>query len=299
MSREKYDAVVVGAGPNGLSAAIRLQQAGLSVLLLEASHIPGGGARSAELTLPGFVHDICSAVHPLTVASPWLNSLALDRFGLEFVHAPVAAAHPLDDGDSVALYRDLETTARSLQEDSDQYQQLLRPFVEEWSALARDLLGPLRWPRHPALFARFGLRAMRSATSLAKRFHRPQTRALWAGMAAHSILPLSYTATSSFGLVLLSLGHAVGWPFPRGGAQRIADALVQLFTANGGSIVTDTEVRSLKDIPSARAVLFDLTPRQLVSIAGDELDRLGSRCSCPFYLGGLPVSGYDSSWRIF
>lgn len=263
------DAVVVGAGPNGLAAAIELARAGRSVLVLERAGVVGGGTRTAELTLPGFRHDVCSAIHPLAAGSPFLRSLALHRFGLELLEPPVQAAHPLDDGSAVAVHRSVDQTAAGLGIDAAAYASLIGPLAREWDALAEIVLGPPRLPRHPALAARFGLNGLQPADVLARRvFGGERARALLAGMAAHSIQPLSAPGTAAFGLVLLALAHATGWPVARGGSAAIASALRACLEALGGELETGHEVRSLRDLPPARAVLFDLTPRQLLSICG-------------------------------
>lgn len=274
MERREYDAIVIGSGPNGLAAAITLQQQGLSVLLLEAKASIGGGLRSAELTLPGFLHDICSAIHPLAMASPFFRSLPLEKFGLQFVLPPVAAAHPLDDGTAAALLRNLSETAATLGEDAGAYTRLMQPFIQNWEHLLPDLLAPLRIPRKPFLFAQFGLKALPSATWMAHSFRTEAAKGLWAGMAAHSILPLSKLSTSAIALVLMGAAHTRGWGFPQGGAQRLADALGAYFLALGGEIETNFYVRSLGQLPSAKAVLFDVTPRQLLAIAGHNFSSL-------------------------
>jgi phytoene dehydrogenase-like protein len=269
VSSPRYDAVVVGAGPNGLAAAIRLCQAGLKVLVLEGASTPGGGARSAELTLPGFVHDICSAVHPLGVGSPFLRRLPLRDHGLEWVEPPAAVAHPLDDGSAAVLERSTTATGTWLGGDARAWAALMDPFVRRWGALFRDALGPPRVPRHPLLLARFGLVGLPPATWLVRRvFREPPARALFAGIAAHETLSLRRPPSAAFGLVLGIAGHAVGWPVPRGGAGRITDALVALLRSLGGELVTDTPIASLSDLPRARAILLDLTPRQILRVAG-------------------------------
>jgi phytoene dehydrogenase-like protein len=267
------DAIVVGAGPNGLAAAITLAREGCSVLVLEASHTVGGGTRSAELTLPGFVHDVCSAIHPLALSSPFFRSLPLADFGLEWIHPPVPLAHPLDDGTAVLLERSLEATAGHLGRDGAMYRRLMSPFVNEWRRLSSMILGPLlHMPHHPLLMARFGLASLLPATVLARLlFREDRAAALFAGLAAHSMMPLDAPLTSSFGLVVGSPGHAVGWPLARGGSQRIAEALAGYLRSLQGEIITGRPVTSLDDLPPARAVLFDVTPRQLLRIAGDKL----------------------------
>ncbi|MBN9296016.1 MAG: NAD(P)/FAD-dependent oxidoreductase [Filimonas sp.] len=267
-SSTTYDAVVVGAGPNGLAAAINLQLHGLSVLVIEAKDTIGGGMRTAELTLPGFRHDVCSAVHPMAAASPFFTSLPLENFGLEYLYPDVYAAHPLDNGNAVALYDSLEQTAEGLGNDSDTYTALIEPIVNDWTEIDKDLLGPLRIPRYPMPFTRFGLKAISAASTLVKRFATTEARALWAGMAAHAVQPLSNLTTSAIGLVLLSAAHRKGWPVPKGGSQTLADALAAYFTHLGGKIETGTKITSLAQLPTAKAVVFDLPPAQLLKIAG-------------------------------
>ena len=274
MSASTYDAVVVGSGPNGLAAAIAMQQAGLSVLLLEGKSELGGGLRTAELTLPGFRHDICSAIHPLAAASPFFQTLPLAQYGLDYITPAVAAAHPFDEGTAAALMTSLTDTARSLGPDADAYQSLLGPLVARWPSIARDVLAPLHFPQHPLNMARFGLPALLPATLLARRFAGEKAKGLLAGMAAHAIQPLSNLTTSAIGLVLLIAAHRGGWPLPRGGSQAIADALVAHFVALGGRVETGVYVRSLAQLPAARAVLLDVTPAQLLQIAGQSLSSI-------------------------
>jgi phytoene dehydrogenase-like protein len=268
-----YDAVVVGAGPNGLASAITLARAGRSVLVLEGKETIGGGTRSAELTLPGFVHDVCSAIHPLGVASPFFRDLPLAGYGLEWVFPPAAVAHPFDDGSAAVLERSVDATGESLGRDAAAYRRLMGPLLDDWERLASDLLGPLPVPpRHPFAMARFGLRAVRSARGLAEgAFEGERARAMFAGLAAHSILPLERPVSAAFGLVLGTVAHAVGWPMARGGSQQIADALATHLRTLGGEIVTGTCVASLDQLPPAGAILLDVTPRQLLQIAGDRL----------------------------
>lgn len=275
MKKEKFDAVIAGAGPNGLAAAIHLARNGLSVLIVEASKEIGGGVRSAELTLPGFTHDVCSAIHPLTVASPFFKTLPLDKYGLEFVNPPSALAHPLDDGTAVILKQSIEETANNLGLDGKNYRKLVAPFVENWEKLAPDVLAPLKIPKHPFLLARFGLKAFRSARSFIKNhFIGARASALFAGNAAHSMIPLEQLPSAAFGLVLLLTAHAVGWQFPRGGAANISKALAAYFLALGGEIETNREVQNIDELPASRAVLFDLTPRQILKIAGHRLPKI-------------------------
>ena len=272
MSAGPHDAIVVGSGPNGLAAAIAIAQAGRSVLVLEAEDTVGGGTRSAELTLPGFVHDSCSAIHPWPLASPYLRTLPLQELGVELVHPPAPLAHPLDDGSAAMLERSLEATARGLGPDDGSYAELMGPLVESASSLLTDTLAPLRPPRHPLLLGRFGLSAIRSAEGLARaRFAGPQARALFAGMAAHSMLSLRQPVSAAVALMLGVVGHAFGWPLVRGGSQRLADALASHLRFLGGEIETGRRVASIEELPAARAVLLDVTPRQLSTIAGHRL----------------------------
>jgi phytoene dehydrogenase-like protein len=277
MSRSSYDAIVVGAGPNGLAAAITLQRQGLSVLILEGADTPGGGLRSKELTLPGFIHDVCSAIHPMAVGSPFFQQLQLEKYGLEYLQPAIATAHPFDDGTAAALYRSLDETAAKLDKDESRYRKLLAPVVQNWPGMAPDILGPLTFPKHPLNMASFGLNALLPATRLAGRFETTHARGLFAGMAAHSIQPLSNIATSAIGMVLMATGHLYGWPAPKGGSMSIANALVACFTALGGEIVTGTYVKSLNDLPPSKAVLLDVTPKQLLAIAGDKINGLYKR----------------------
>ncbi|MGH9524461.1 MAG: phytoene desaturase family protein [Terriglobales bacterium] len=265
------DAVVIGAGPNGLAAAIVLAQAGLRVTLIERSHQIGGSVRSAELTLPGFTHDICASVFPLGVGSPFFRTLPLQEHGLEWIHPDAPLAHPLDNG-AVALERSLDATAAAIGHDGPAWRDLMSPLAQHWNELAGDLLAPLRWPRHPFALAKFGMNGVRSAWSVAQgRFFGGTAKALFAGNCAHCMMPLEHSLSASFGIILAATAHAVGWPFPKGGAQRLADALASYLSSLGGQIVTGVEVTSLDQLPPAKAVLCDLTPRQLLKIAGNKL----------------------------
>jgi len=267
------DAVVVGSGPNGLAAAIVLARAGLKTIVREAQATVGGGLRSAELTLPGFTHDVCSAVHPLALSSPFFRTLPLGDFGLEWIQPPAALAHPLDDGTAAVLERSLDATAAGLGPDGADWRRLLGPFVSAWEGLSGDVLAPpLRFPSHPVLMARFAGRALRSGVGLARSTLRGgMARALFAGNAAHSFLPLEEPGTAAFGLLLSITGHVVGWPIARGGSQRLADALAGYFRSLGGEILTGAPVEHLDELRPARLVLLDLTPRQVARIAGDRL----------------------------
>lgn len=295
LPKREYDAVVVGAGPNGLSAAVRLQQAGLSVLVLEGKDTIGGGTRSAELTLPGFTHDICSAIHPLAAESPFFKSLPLREHGLEFIYPTLAAAHPLDNGNAAVLYFSVEDTARALGIDQERYRAVFHPLVSSWNDIATDLLGPLTIPSSPVPFARFGLNALTSATWFAKKFRSPETRALWAGMAAHSIQPLTNMATSAIALVLMITAHTSGWPLPRGGSRHISESLASYFRSLGGKIETNVWVRSMDQLPSSHAVLFDVSPKQLLEIAGHKFSSL-YRWQLARYRYGMGVFKVD--WAL-
>jgi phytoene dehydrogenase-like protein len=267
--RTDFDAVVVGSGPNGLAAAIVLQQRGLSVLLLEARQTIGGGMRSAELTLPDFVHDVCSAVYPMAAVSPFLNTLPLEAHGLKYIYPPMAAAHPFDGGKAALLGGTVDETARALGKDEGPYLSLIGSLVRDWPQIAGDVMGPQPcWPRYPLKMAKFGWHALSAATALAGRWRTKEARGLWAGMAAHSMLPLTHLTTSAIGLVLLAAAHIKGWPVAKGGSGSIANALSSYFVSLGGKIETGVEVRSLAQLPSSRAVLLDLTPRQLLRLGG-------------------------------
>lgn len=273
MPKTDYDAVVVGSGPNGLAAAITLQREGLSVLLIEGRSTIGGGMRTEEFTLPGFRHDVCSAIHPLAVGSPFFRSLPLQEFGLEFIVPPISAAHPLDSGAVGLLVGDVEVTAKALGEDGNAYRRLFHPIVSGWPALETEVLSPLHLPKNPLQLASFGFKALSSAATLSERFRTKEARALLSGMAAHSMLPLNQFGTSSIALVLMTLGHLYGWPMPMGGADSIADALGAYFEALGGKIETDSPISSFSQLPSAKAILLDLTPWQLLELAPDGWSR--------------------------
>jgi phytoene dehydrogenase-like protein len=290
-----YDAVVVGSGPNGLAAAIVLQQKGLSVLVLEGKSVIGGGLRSAELTLPGYIHDICSAVHPLAVGSPFFQTLPLADHGLEFIYPPVAAAHPLDGGNAALLEGTVEQSAGRLGVDGAAYRKWVGPVVRDWPELAPELLGPLHFPKNPLMLARFGLKGLPSAKWLAGTFSTREARALLAGMAAHGMLPLTNWMTAAITLVFLATGHTTGWPIPRGGSMAIADALAGYFLSLGGRIETGIYVRSLSQLPSSRCVLLDLTPRQLLQLGGHRWSSL-YRWQLERYRYGMGVFKID--WAL-
>lgn len=270
---KSYDAVVVGSGPNGLAAAVTMAKAGRSVLVIEAKSIIGGGTRTEEATQPGFLHDVCSAVHPLAVASPFFRSLDLEEFGLEWIYAPFEVAHPLEGGDAGVLVHSLEASADNLQEDGKSYLRLMKPFVDSWEDLYSDILQPLiHWPQRPLLLARFGFPALMSAKSFAQRFFKTaKARALFAGIAAHSNAPLTQAGTASIGLMLNVAVHAKGWPIPKGGSKKISEALVSYLKSLGGEVQTSSEVHSLLDIPRCQWVFWDLTPKQILSICKEDL----------------------------
>jgi len=274
LAKKEFDAVVVGSGPNGLAAAILLQQNGLSVLLIEGEDTIGGGMRSAELTLPGFTHDICSAIHPLAAGSPFFTTLPLAQHGLEYIYPEVDAAHPFDNGTAAILKHSITETAAALGVDEETYLKLLHPIMHNWPAIAPDVLGPLHFPKHPLAMAEFGLKALTPATHLSKTFKTKKARGLLAGMAAHAMQPLTNMATSAIALVLMVNSHLRGWPMPKGGTQNLANALAAYFKSIGGKIETSFYVWSMEQLPSANAILFDITPRQLLQIAGHKFSSL-------------------------
>lgn len=274
MTRTKaYDAVIVGSGPNGLAAAITLARHGQRVLVIEGAGTIGGGTRTEQLTLPGFLHDVCSATHPLAAASPFFRWLPLSKFGLEWVHPHIPLAHPLDDGTAVILERSLDAAAYTLRQDARAYHKLMRPWVGNWRTVVSDFLAPLPSPfKHPLLGLRLGLKGLQSAWRLAQRYFKgEQARALLAGLAAHANLPLERPLTAVFGLILGTLAHAVGWPFARGGSQSITQALAAYLISSGGEIITGWFVDDLPSLPPAKAVLLDITPRQALHLLGQRL----------------------------
>ena len=265
-------ACVVGSGANGLSAAIVLAQAGLHVDVFEAEQVPGGAVRSMELTLPGFVHDFGSAVYALGAGSPFFATLPLKDHGLEWVHSPAPLAHPLDDGTAVVLERNIEEAAAELGKDGSQWRALMEPPVKHWNEFAPEVLRPvLRFPKHPWLLARFGVNALWSAKTVASRFKSERTRALFAGLAAHSFLSLDEPLSSAFGILMAVPAHAVGWPIARGGSQSLTNALCGYLARLGGKVVTSSRVESFDSLSAYELILCDLTPRQLLAIAGEKL----------------------------
>ena len=269
----EFDAVVVGSGPNGLAAAIELARAGRSVCVIEAHDTIGGGTRTAELTLPGFLHDVCSAVHPLGIASPFLKSLPLAKYGLQWIHSPACMVHPFDDGKPAVLYRPISKTCSTLENDARMYERLFSPLALHAEKLLPEVLAPpVHRPRHPVLLMRFGMKALRSADSLARRyFQGARARALFTGNAAHANMPLDKTLTAGFGLLLQMLGHVDGWPIVKGGSQKLSEAMASYLSSLGGQTITGTPVKSLRDLPPSRLVMFDLTPRQILKLASDRL----------------------------
>jgi phytoene dehydrogenase-like protein len=305
LSSRKYDAVIVGSGPNGLAAAIRLALEGLQVKVYEAGATVGGGMRTGELIRPGYKHDICSAIHPMAAASPFLKKLPLNQFGLEWILPEYAAAHPLDDGTSAILSHDLFETAFLLGEDESRYRKMVQPISDHWDELCSDFLGPLRFPENPIKLASFGLKGVLPASVLQKMFKTQKGKALLAGMAAHSLLPLSSAATAAIALVFYGAAHNGGWPLPKGGSQRIADAMASYLQFLGGEIETGVKIESLSQLPDATAILFDLTPQQVLDIAGNTLPssyrnrlqkyRYGAGVFKADYILNEPVPWKDSS----
>ena len=262
-------ACVIGAGPNGLAAAIVLAQAGLQVDVFEAEPTAGGAVCTLELTLPGFRHDFGSAVYPLGIGSPFFTSLPLSEYGLQWIHSPAPVAHPLDDGTAVLLERDLIQAKSSLGEDGKAWSELVRPFVEHWWEFASDVLRPVSLvPKHPLLMAHFGTNALRSARTIAGRFQSQRTRALFAGLAAHSTLGLDEVLSGAFGMLMAIPAHAVGWPIPHGGARSLTNALCGYLGKLGGKISTSSRLENIEQLADYDLQMFDVTPRQLLALAG-------------------------------
>ena len=272
VSSREYDANIIGSGPNGLAAAIELARAGLSVCVFERNDTIGGGLRSQELTLPGFVHDVCSAIHPLGIGSPFFQDLPLSDFGLEWIQPEAPIAHPLPDGRAIFAERSVGETSIQLGVDAEPYQKMIATLARDWKLWSPEILGPIHVPAHPRLLAEFSRYALRSARAIAGTYFRDEAaRALFAGAAGHSVLPFEAAASAAIGLVMLTSAHAVGWPLPKGGSQKIANALAAYLSTLGGRIVTSTPIKSLEDLPPARIVMCDVTPRQLLQIAGRAL----------------------------
>lgn len=276
-------ASVIGSGPNGLAAAIVLAQAGLEVDVREGATEFGGATRSAELTLPGFVHDLGSAVHPMAISSPFFSTLSLESHGLHWIWPTAAVAHPFDDGTAVTLERSVNETATQLGSDAAAYRKLFEPLVADWPMLAGDILGPLGVPKHPLPLARFGIKAIQPATFLASSsFRKMRAAALFAGFSAHSVLKLDAPLTAAVGMIFGITGHAVGWPIPAGGSRKIAEALAAVLGHHGGRITTEAYVHSLDDLSRRDAVLCDVTPRQFAALAGKRLPTSFHRAMCRF-----------------
>src|SRR6267143_1151128 len=285
-------ACVVGAGPNGLAAAIVLTQAGLQVDVLEAEPTPGGAARTLELTLPGFLHDFGSAVHPLGAGSPFFSSLPLQSHGLEWIHSPAPLAHPFDDGTAITLERDLREAGSVLAPDGNRWRTLLEPFAEHWPALSAEILRPLNlFTRHPFLLARFGATAFLPAKMLVHLFRSERTKALFAGLAAHSFLSLDEPLSAAFGIILGAAAHAVGWPIPRGGAQSITNALCSHLASLGGTIKTSTRIEDLSALENYDAILCDVTPHQLLRIARNRFPTRFARQLAKYRCGPAAFNG--------
>ncbi len=269
-SDNRFDAIVIGSGPNGLAAAIRLALEGLSVKIFEAESTIGGGTRTLELTEPGFLHDICSAIHPMAYASPFLKKLPLGDHGLEWIHPEVPLAHPMPDGSSVVQFRQIGQMKDELGRDFRSYEKLLRPLIDNWESITPDMLAPLRFPSHPFRMAMFGLKALQPANRISRRyFQTERARALFGGIAAHSIQSLDKPLTSAIGMLLGAAAHSVGWPMPRGGSQMITHSMADYFVSLGGEIETNFRVENLEMLPKAKTLLFSLTPRQVLDIVGD------------------------------
>lgn len=268
-NRTSYDALIIGSGPNGLASGIRLAQFGLSVKIFEAHTQIGGGTRTSEHLRPGYKHDICSAIHPIGVSSPFLKTLPLKQFGLQWIHPEICAAHPLDDQPPAILSHDENETAFYLKKDENKYLSVVEPIIKNWDHLTKDFLGPLRFPNHPLQLARFGIRALLPSSIFQQSFKTPQAKALIAGMAAHSVLPLNSLSTTAISLVFFGAAHTYGWPIAKGGSHSITKAMEAYFRSLGGEIVTDFSVENLKQLPPSKTVLFDTSPVQAVNIAGD------------------------------
>jgi len=287
------DAIIIGSGPNGLAAAIHLQQKGLSTEIYEQAHEAGGATRSGEITLPGFVHDLGSAIHPLCMSSPFFKQLPLSEFGLEWIFPEIPYAHPFADGSAIGGYKDVEQTARQLGKDGNSYYRLMTKLVEDWPLLEGFVLNPFQIPKNLPQLTSFGLKALLPAKAFSKLYFKEEkTRAYFYGSAAHSTLPLTNLASTSFGLVLGVIGHKYGWPYPRGGARSIPDSLLAYFKSIGGRIHLNQYITHMGDMPKAKAYLFDLTPKQLLNIGGTEFtDSYRKRMSA--YRYGLGIFKMD------
>ncbi len=293
--KNTYDAIIVGSGPNGFAAAITMQRQGLSTLIVEGANTIGGGMRTKELTLPGFKHDICSAIHPMAIASPFFKTIPLQENGLAFIQAKYAAAHPLDTGEVALLHLNFEQTVQDLGIDAGAYSSLLKPTVDKLDGLLLDTMGPLRFPKHPVDLAKFGLRALLPATWNAKRFKTEKAKALWGGMVAHGIQPFSNWTASAIGIMLMAVGHRYGWPIPKGGSQSIADTLASYYLSIGGEIQTGQWVKDIRELPARDTLILDITPKQLLALDGLELTS-GYRRQLENYRYGMGVFKID--WAL-
>jgi phytoene dehydrogenase-like protein len=291
-----YDAVVIGSGPNGLAAAVTLARAGRSVLVIEAADTVGGGMRSAELTLTGFVHDVCSAVHPLAVGSPVFRAMPLAEHGLEWIHPPAPLAHPLDNGSAAMLERSFVETGRTLGSDARAYRRLMEPLTSDFDHIVGDILGPPHPPKHPIADLRFSVWAARAARGVARAwFSGEHAKALFAGLAAHSFLPMEQAPSAAIGLVLGMAGHAVGWPVPRGGSQSIANSLTSYLRSLGGEVTAGWHINSLDELPTARTILCDVSPRALLHLAGTRLSGRYRRALSKFRYG---PAAFKLDWAL-
>ncbi len=276
--KSTYDAIVIGSGPNGLAAAIRLQQQGIQTLVLERNHTVGGATRTEERTLPGFRHDTGSAIHPLAFASPYLKTLPLGEHGLSWVFPDIPFGHALAGGEAVVCHREVRDTAAGLGRDEKTYNRMMRKLVIQWEKIENDLLGPLTWPSHPLTLADFGWKALMPADRFSRWMFRGQpARTLFMGAAAHAIMPLNWLGTASFGLVLMALAHRTGWPFPKGGAGELTRAMAAYFIAAGGEVVCNETVTDLEALPDARIILLDMTPDQILRLKHNGLSAGYSR----------------------
>jgi len=293
---KKYDAVIVGSGSNGIAAAIYLQQQGLRTIIFEKSTLPGGATKTAEVTLPGFKHDLGSAVLPLAYSSPFFRELPLDKYGLEWIYPDIPFSQTLENGRAVACYKDLDDTAAQLGRDAKSYINLIKPLVEKWDDIGEDVLGPLGLPAAPIPFVQFGLKSIPSAKFLANLlFKEQETKSLFYGAAAHSTLPLTNLFSSSFGLVLSLMAHLNGWPFPKHGAGALVEALLSYYRDLGGEIILNSEITKVSELPESKVQIYDLTPRQLLKIEDLELSS-GYRKRLENYKYGAGVFKID--WAL-
>ena len=274
MKNKKYDVIIIGSGPNGLSAGIYLTRKGYTVLIVEAEDVAGGGMRTKELTLPNFKHDVCSAIHPMGFLSPYFQSLELEKYGLEWIYPEISVAHPLDKEPAVLLTKLVEETANGLGKDSASYNKLITPFAKHIDWLLQDTLKPLGFPKHPILFTKFGMNGIIPAQYFAKlRFKEKRARALFAGCVAHSILPFDKFFTTAIGLTFLTTAHSVNWPIAKGGSLCISNALAKCFLQSGGEFLFNTTIVSVSQLPDYSALIFDTDPLQVANIASKLLPK--------------------------